>query len=249
MTDEERSHLIAFCSQCSGRLVDDDVGVILRTGLSKKGFNNLRSLLALMEDTVPSDAGIDAFLRGEAPDVLVVTPLIKIGSRQPDFVKSARTLGIPTVYPVFSWDNLSTKGLIHVQPDHVLVWNERQRSEAVDMHQVPAERVVVTGASRFDEFFAMRPATSREEFCAAHGFDPRQPIVSYLCSSEFVSGHEPEFVERWAEEVRRAPELKGCNLLVRPHPRRQHPWKRSGSSPSQFAVSMPQAMNADQTLF
>src|SRR5690349_23904236 len=99
MTDEERSHLVAFCAQCTGRLVDDDVGVIVRTGLSKKGFNNFRSLLALMEDTIPSDPALDAFMRAQQPDVLVVTPLIKIGSRQPDFVKSAHALGIPVTFP------------------------------------------------------------------------------------------------------------------------------------------------------
>lgn len=249
MTDEERSHLVAFCAHCTGRLVDDEVGVVLRTGLSKKGFNNLRSLLALMEETIPSDAAIDAFLRAQQPDVVVITPLIKIGSQQPDFVKSARALGIAVAYPVFSWDNLSTKGLIHVQPDSVLVWNERQRSEAIDMHQVPPDRIVVTGAPRFDEFFAMSVSTTREEFCREHGFDPRQPIVSYLCSSEFVAGHEFEFVPRWAEEVRRAPALRSCNLLIRPHPRRDKVWKRFQPAELRIAVSMPQGMNGDQTLF
>jgi hypothetical protein len=248
ITDDERTHLVAFCRRCSGRLVDDDVGVIFRTGLTKGGFNNLRSLLALMEETVPSDAGIEGFLSAEQPDVLVITPLIKIGSRQPDFVKSARKLGIPVAYPVFSWDNLSTKGLIHVQPDSVLVWNERQRREAVELHQVPYDRIAVTGAPRFDEFFAMTPATSRQAFCEAYRLDPGQAIISYLCSSEFVSGHEREFVERWIEEIRRAPALRSCNVLIRPHPRRQQPWKEF-IAPPRVAVSMPQGMNADQTLF
>jgi hypothetical protein len=249
MTDEERSHLVAFCAHCTGRLVDDDVGVVLRTGLSKRGFNNLRSLLALMEDTIPSDAGLDAFLREEQPDVLVVTPLIKVSSRQPDFVKSARALGIPVTFPVFSWDNLSTKGLVHVQPDSVIVWNDRQRLEAIEMHDVPAERIVVAGAPRFDEFFAMRPSTSRDEFCAQHGLDARAPIISYLCSSQFVAGHEFEFVQTWAAEVRQAPSLSGCNLLIRPHPREQKSWKHYVSPLPRVAVAMPQGINADQTLF
>jgi hypothetical protein len=117
------------------------------------------------------------------------------------------------------------------------------------MHQVAPDRIVVTGAPRFDEFFAMTPATTREEFCQVHRFDPRQPIVSYLCSSEFVSGHEFEFVQRWLDEVRRAPALEACNLLVRPHPRRPKPWKGFKPQQSRVAVAMPQGMNGDQTLF
>ena len=33
--------------------------------------------------------------------------------------------------PVLSWDNLTNKGLIRVQPDQVFVWNEAQKAEAV----------------------------------------------------------------------------------------------------------------------
>jgi hypothetical protein len=248
MTDEERTHLVAFCGHCSGRLVDDEVGVILRTGLTKRGFGNLRSLLALMEDTVPTDPVIDSFIATERPDVLVITPLIKIGSSQPDFVKSARKLGVPIAYPVFSWDNLSTKGLVHVQPDQVLVWNERQRQEAVEMHQVPSERIVVTGAPRFDDFFAMTPKTSREEFCGILRLDARQPLITYLCSSEFVSADERQFVERWIQELRQDAVLRECNIVIRPHPRRQKPWK-GFTPPARVAVSMAQGMNGDQTLF
>jgi hypothetical protein len=247
VTHGERSHLVAWCPQCEARLVDDDVGRML-TAFRKKGLRNLSSLLALVEETIPSDAGIEAFLRSEEPDLMLVTPLIWTGSSQPDYVKSARTLGLPVGFPVFSWDNLSTKGLIQVPPDRVLVWNERQRIEAVEMHGMPQERVVVTGAPRFDEFFTIRPELSRDAFCAAHRFDPAQPIVMYLCSSEFVAHEERDFVLRWVDEVRQAPALRGCNVLVRPHPREQAQWKKL-DAPPRVAVSFPQAMNADQSLY
>jgi hypothetical protein len=249
ITEHERTHLVGWCPQCRGRLVDNEIGVLFRTGLSKKGFNNLRGLFALMEETIPSDPAIDALLHQEQPDVLVITPLIKLASQQPEFVKSARRLGIPVVFPVFSWDNLSTKGLVHVQPDSVLVWNARQRAEAVEMHQVPYGRVEVTGASRFDEFFAMTARSTRDEFCQQYRLDPRQPIVSYLCSSEFVAGHEFDFVQRWIGEIRQAPTLRQCNVLIRPHPRRIKSWKAYQASQPGIAVSMPQGMNGDQLLF
>lgn len=248
MTDHERTHMVGFCARCEGRLVDADVAKVFRQGLSKTGWKNMRAVMALMEDTIPSDPGIDAFMRAERPDLFMVTPLIRIGSAQPDFVKSARTLGIPTVFPVFSWDNLSSKGLVHVQPDVVLVWNERQRSEAVTMHGVQRSRIVVTGAPRFDSFFAMKPQQSREDFCRAHQLDPARPIVAYLGSSNFVSAREVDFVPKWVEEIRQAPSLAGCNILVRPHPRERQSWKRFPAMPG-VAVAMPQGMNGDQTLF
>ena len=247
VTHDERAHLVHRCPKCDARLVDDDVGQMLR-GFGKRGVKNLDKLLALMERTIPSATVLEDFLKAEQPDLVLVSPLVNLGSYQADFVKSAKALHIPVVYPVFSWDNLSTKGLIHVQPDGVIVWNERQRTEAVEMHGVPPERVAVTGAPRFDEFFAMSPGTTREQFCAIHGLDASQPIVVYLCSSEFVAGGEVDFVRRWIDEVRRAPSLRSCNILIRPHPRQQKPWKAFESPDARVAVALPRAMNADPTL-
>jgi hypothetical protein len=247
VTRGKHTHLVARCPQCEGRLVDDEVGRML-LGFRRGGVANLGRMLERMEATIPSDPGIDAFLRAENPDVLLVTPLIKIGSSQPEFVKSAQALNVPVAFPVFSWDNLSTKGLIHVRPDRVLVWNERQRTEAVEMHGVPPEQVVVTGAPRFDDFFAMTPQP-RGAFCAEHGLDASRPIVTYLCSSEFVAEHEVEFVRRWIDEVRRDEALGPCHILIRPHPREQRQWKSFVAPDGRVTVSFPRAINADQTLF
>lgn len=248
VTHDHRAHLVGRCPHCSTRLVNDEVGQML-LGFGKEGMKNLNSLFALMEKTVPSDHLLEEFLRAEQPDLLMVTPLVNLGSYQADYVKSARALGIPVVFPVFSWDNLSTKGLIHVHPDRVIVWNEVQRREAVEMHGVPSERIVVTGAPRFDEFFAMSPQTTRERFCEIHGLDPAQPIVVYLCSSEFVAGSEVDFVRRWIGEVRQSADLQSCNILIRPHPRLSKPWRDFTPPDARVAVALPQAMNADPSLF
>ena len=85
---------------------------------------------------------------------------------------------------------------------------------------MPADRIVITGAPRFDPFLACQPRLSRDEFCAPIGFDPKRPIVTYVCSSAFVSGNELPFVERWLRQLRgvSSPELRECNVIVRPHP-------------------------------
>ena len=62
--------------------------------------------------------------------MVILSPLIDLGSSMTDLVKSARAAGIPSAQLLFSWDNLSTKGRIHRQPDWMFVWNERQRREA-----------------------------------------------------------------------------------------------------------------------
>ena len=244
---EHQSHLAAHCPHCNERLIDDQVGRIM-LAFRKEGRRNLASMFSLMEATIPSDSAIEAFLQAERPDVVLVTPLLALGSPQVDYVREAKRLGVPTALAVASWDNLTNKGMIHVIPDRVFVWNSRQRIEAVKMHRVPVDHVVITGAPRFDDFFAMTPQQTRGEFCAASGLNPKQPIVAYLCSSEFVSTHEIDFVNRWVGELRADRDLRECGILIRPHPREQKPWRKFTPPPG-VAVAFPRALNADQTLF
>jgi hypothetical protein len=183
-------------------------------------------LLAKLETAIPCDPDIHEFLVEKRPDAIVLSPLVGIGFTQADFVKSARALGIPSGMLVFSWDNLSNKGLIHENPDRMFVWNDIQAHEARKLHKYPNEQIVITGASRFDEFFEMQPATTREQFCQMAGLDPGRPILTYLGSSKFVAAAEQDFVARWISEVRRStdPALAACNLVVRPHPAGEKGW-------------------------
>src|SRR5207248_10861148 len=123
------------------------------------------------------------------------------GIRQTDTVKAARKLGIPVALAVASWDHLTTKGLVKAPPDRAFVWNEFQVREAVDLHGLPADRVVVTGAQLFDPWFDRRPSMTREEFLARVGLDPAAPYVLYVGSSRNIAPAEKEipFVLGWID--------------------------------------------------
>ena len=213
----------------------------------------LARALALIEEAIPTEKFFDLFIQYEQPDVVLVTPLVDYGSYQTDYVKSAHRIGVPVVFVPFSWDNLTNRGLVRVEPDRVLVWNEIQKQEAVELHGVRSDRVVVTGAPRFDEFFAMQPSTSREAFCARVGLDPGSPFILYVCSSEFVAPREVEFVKRWAKRMRASddPIVRKCGVLVRPHPVHAKQWKDAKASELTNAViwSEKETMNADQGLY
>jgi hypothetical protein len=202
----------------------------------------LASVLDLAERVIPTSASIDAFLSQQSPDLLLVTPLVELGSQQVDYVKSARRLGVRSALSVASWDNLTSKGLIRVLPDHVIVWNEAQRAEAAALHGVPPGRVVATGAQLFDDWFEAQPSRSREEFCRQVGLDPGRPFVLYVGSSSFIAPEEVPFVERWLSRLRRAPSpaARFAGVLVRPHPANSRQWRAfDASSFSQVSLWPP----------
>jgi hypothetical protein len=144
---------------------------------------------------------------------------------------------------VHSWDNLTNKGLIHVHPDRVFVWNGAQVREAQTMHGIEAERVVPTGAPCYDQWFTRAPSTSREEFCGKVGLPAEKPFLLYLCSSQFIAPREADFVKRWVQALRSAsdPRVRETSILIRPHPRNDMSrWKRFDLSGFPHVVLWPE---------
>ena len=171
------------------------------------------------------------------PDLLLITPLIELGSPQLDLPARARRHGIRSALCVWSWDHLSSKALIRVRPDAVLVWNEIQRDEAAQFHGIPPERVHVTGAQCFDRWFDRPPSRGRAEFCRRAGLPDDRPFILYVCSALFRgSPSEAAFVRRWVGDPgsRAMHGAARMRILVRPHPQRLDEWQ--GQPPLEGAV-------------
>jgi hypothetical protein len=177
-----------------------------------------------LEEALPPSPEIVDSLNELRPDVVIVSPLIDPGSDQVEFVKAARHLGIPSGAAIASWDNLSSKGLIRLDPDRVFVWNETQLQEAEELHGVPRASVVATGAPRFDPWFERKPSRDAAAFASEVGLDPSRPFLLYLCSSAFIAPDEPAFVASWLARVQDDPELGSLGVLVRPHPQNARAW-------------------------
>jgi hypothetical protein len=198
---------------------------------------------ARLEQAIPTADEIDDFLRAQAPGAVLVTPVVKYGSDEVEYLKSARALGIPAASCVASWDNLTNKGLLKFDPERVFVWNEAQRREAIDLHGISPEHAVATGGQLFDKWFEQRPSRTREELVAEVGLDPAQPYVLYLCSSPFVAGEpdvEVQFVLRLLEALRASDDerLRSLGLMVRPYPRGSQ-WRKVDLTPYGNAVRWP----------
>jgi hypothetical protein len=165
---------------------------------------NVKASLRALERSVPPRGSVLRFISGHEPDLVLATPLLDLGSPQLDYLRAARSLGIPTGLCVASWDNLTNKGLLHDVPTVVTVWNENQRREAVELHGVPAERVAVTGAQAYDHWFGWEP-----------GPPPAEPFLLYAGSSAFLAPDEGAFAIRWARAVR---ETVNAPIVIRQHP-------------------------------
>ena len=196
--------------------------------LAPSRVHGIERALMAGERAIPVCGAIVDFLRDQKPDVMLVSPLIDAASEQVDWIKAARACGIRSAACIASWDNLTNKGLMRVEPDLVIVWNEAQKQEAHEYHYIPSNKIVATGAQLFDKWFLKRPTRDRAAFCARVGLPDTRPFLLFTGSSSFISESSAEvaFVRRWIAALRASgdPTLRDVNVLVRPHPYNCHAW-------------------------
>jgi hypothetical protein len=185
--------------------------------------------LTRFERIIPTSERMVEYLRPHRPDVVVLVALTFSRSQQLDLLKAARRLELPVAAAILSWDHLSSKALLHVVPDRVIVWNAVQQQEAIDMHALPADRVILTGAQCYDQWFTRTPERSREDFCRGVVLRADRPFVLWVHSALTPTPDppEPSLVVRWIDALRRHPDprLRDLGVLVRPHPERVKEWK------------------------
>jgi hypothetical protein len=215
-----------------------------RPTASPRTVERWTAAMSVCERAIPSSDLVEAFIRERRPDAVIVTPLVTDRSQQVDVVKSAHALGIPAALCVASWDHLTTKGLIRVQPDLVTVWNHEQQREALAYHGMSPERIVVTGANPFDRWFERTPS-AREAFCEKVGLSAAEPFVLFVGSTASISAPDAElaFVRRWIAALRAEPTLARVGILVRPHPYNSAHWREVDLSDLPNVAVYPRSAN------
>jgi hypothetical protein len=181
----------------------------------------LDRLLDVIERVAPPAAPIVAELRRNRPDCVVASPANLRFDEEIEYVKAAKSLNIPCVVPVLSWDNLTTKGLLHVHPDLVLAWHRGHEDEAHSIHGVPGDRIVVTGSPFFDKWFrADREVGPRAETCHRIGLEVEAPYLVYLGSSANIARDESWLVIKLAHALRESadPAVRALHIVFKPHP-------------------------------
>jgi hypothetical protein len=178
-------------------------------------------LLGLADRLYPPPRAVLARLRSLAPDMVFVSPGNMRYNAEVEWLKAARWRRITSAVVMLSWDNLTTKGLVHVRPDYFFTWSPSHAAEARTIHSLPDEAVFVAGAPFFDKWHhADRLLQDRRAFCAETGLDPERPYVVYLGSSSNIADDESWLIRELYAAMAGASDarLREVQLLVRPHP-------------------------------
>lgn len=94
-------------------------------------------------------------------------------------LQEARRARIRSVGMIRSWDNLSSKGVLRIRPDYLVVHNEIIRREAVFQNNFPEDKISVVGIPHYDNYISSPPKESRDDFFRRFGLDIQKKLIVY----------------------------------------------------------------------
>ncbi|MCU4654161.1 hypothetical protein N8I71_15050 [Roseibacterium sp. SDUM158016] len=162
-------------------------------------------------DTLKPSPDIAAAFAQVRPDLLVAPS----NAYEPDgneMILQAQKDGVPSLFLIDNWDNLSSKAVLMQRPDHLAVWGEQTLGHATDIQSYDAADVTILGTPRFDAYFEARDTELPSPF--------DHPYILFLGTS--LAFDEVEALKHIdaimsADPVR----WQGVKLVYRPHPWRQ----------------------------
>jgi hypothetical protein len=175
-----------------------------------------RAWLALEHVLVPGHE-FDLLLARHRPDVVVAANY----GTEPETIRLLRAAArarVPSATIVPSFDNLTSKGAIAAVADRMLVWNDTMRREAVDLHDVPSERVVACGPLQFDIYASPDRWADARDVWAAHGLDVARPTFVVGTITPVYFPYNVDVITIIAEAIERGNLPADGQVLVRLHP-------------------------------
>ena len=189
----------------------------LRKRIARRGWQSmLRNWLRLEREYLfrPKKEYLD-LLKEKQPALVVSTNATT--TRESEVISSAKSLGIKTLGVVGSWDRLHK--FMYTRTDHISVWNDINREEAIGLEGFQKQFVHVTGPAQFDPYFDPESELPKEDFCASMGLDPNRPILMLATAGSFLQGYDESYMLDWLMEKIRGGAIPGRpQVICRLHP-------------------------------
>lgn len=164
------------------------------------------------------DQNIKKIIKSVNPD-LMITILSGNTTLEIEAIKSAKLNKIPIVGLQFSWDSLSNRGLMPLQPDYMGVWGYQCRVFAERVQKMPLERIFHIGAF-FGDMLKTEPNESDAAIRKRLGIPADKQIL-------FFAGNIWAYNEvrnlKLLDSAIEANKLENCCVLYRPHPFQHKP--------------------------
>lgn len=134
-------------------------------------------------------------------------------------VLATKSLKIPSVVFIFSWDNLTTKGRFLSPFDHFFVWGDIMKEELLKFYpEIAEKRISIVGTPQFNSYFNKEFHQDKDTFCKEHGLNPNEPIILYSGGTPDTTPQDQDYTAALGKIVTENPKLNNVQIILRPSP-------------------------------
>lgn len=151
----------------------------------------VRSLVRTLDMKIVRDENYIALFEKYKPHLIISAHLF--GDAEASLVRQAKKKAIRSVGIVNSWDKMTSRSILRVCPDTLIVHNEIVKQEALDHADMKVKDIVVTGVPHYDIFFKGKPR-SKEYFYKRFGIDIHKKIILFCPTGQFYSKNDIEIL-------------------------------------------------------
>ena len=174
----------------------------------------------LLKSQLPINSSLQKIVETGKYEV-VIFPSAAFDSVSVDLIRLGKKYSIVTLCLIDNWDNLTSKTVFWRRPDHLGVWGQQAKNQALSIHGFEDHQVHLIGTPRFDSYFhsrTTRPAPSPYLFPYILFAGSAMPFdeLEALHNIETIIGNSPAFPS-------------DLRIIYRPHP-----WQQKRSTKANF---------------
>lgn len=145
-------------------------------------FPATRAVIRFFEKFVPINNEISEVLKKYDPNMVLLPDIVFPIDRL--FMRAAKKKNYFVMGLVRSWDNLTSKGVVQILPDKMVVLNSVMKNEAMKYVGMAENRILISGSPQYDIYFNKKyPIKSKKEFFAQLGIPEGRRLI--LCAPFF----------------------------------------------------------------
>lgn len=192
-----------------------ELGVAYFFSLFLSRFRFIRNIMRNLDEKFDRSVILLDYFNQYKPKCVLVTDVFN--DADICFLKEAKANNVFSIGLVRSWDNTTTKGLMRVVPDKLVVNNEIIKNELVKFHDVNPENIFISGIPQFDIYFR-NVQNTREDFLKEIGADINKKLILFAPAGSILSDTDWQLCQILKEGLKNKILPNNIQFLIRKHP-------------------------------
>jgi len=152
-------------------------------------------------------------LEEAAPDLIIIPSGFNDWTSI-NFLKCSKKLNVPSFMIMANWDNVASKGVLRNLPDHMGVWGEQTKHQAMGIHLMPEKNTHILGSPQFDKHY-FPDELNRDDFVLNNNFKKE---IKYFLFLGIARSRDETSILKKLDDFIEDNKIANVAIIYRPHP-------------------------------